>query len=26
LQETRGMSHKEAAKRVAGVAAELGMK
>ena len=26
LQETRGMSHKQAAKRVAGVAAELGMK
>jgi len=26
LQETRGMSNKEAAKRVAGVAAELGMK
>ncbi|MGO8900303.1 MAG: hypothetical protein ACLQU5_18415 [Isosphaeraceae bacterium] len=26
LQETRGMSHNEAAKRVAGVAAELGMK
>jgi hypothetical protein len=26
LQETRGMSHKEAAKRVAGVAAELGKK
>jgi len=26
LQETRGMSHDEAAKRVAGVAAELGMK
>jgi hypothetical protein len=26
LQETRGMSNKEAAKRVAGVAAELGLK
>ena len=26
LQETRGMSNKQAAKRVAGVAAELGLK